>query len=152
MPRYESNQTIINYCRRLNASFSGFTSQSVPMDGVVTQMSLGQLNYLDQKISVAMFTRATDKQDCIVLSRPLFQIPETGVGELFEQLLFWNNGATEMAHFAIDEPLNTINIVCFRTMDGLSFQEFQRCLENMILVARNSTRRLQPEFGLMRLS
>ena len=152
MPRYESNQTIINYARRLNAAFAGFSSQTVSMDGAATQMSLGQMSYLDHKISIGLFTRPLDKQDCAVLSRPLFYIPETGVFDLFEQLLFWNNGATEMVHFAIDEPLNTINVVCVRTMEGLSFQEFQRCLENMVLVSRNSTRRLQPEFGLMRLS
>ena len=151
MPRYESNQSIINFARRLSATFSGFNSQMVSLDGVLTQMSIGQLSYLDQKLTIAVFTRASDKQDCIVLSRPLFHIPERAKSDLFEQLLFWNNGATEMVHFAIDEPMNTINVVCFRTIEGFSFQEFQRCLENMVLVSRNSTKRLQPDFGLMRL-
>jgi hypothetical protein len=123
----------------------------VPMEDVMTQMLLGQLTYLENKIAIAIFTRPSDRQDCIVLSRPLFHIPETGLLELFEQLLFWNNGATEMIHFAIDEPLNTINLVCFRTMEGMSFQEFQRSLENMVVVARNATKRLQTEFGLMRI-
>ncbi len=152
MPRYESSQTIITYIRRLNAPFSGFSSQMIPMEDTMTQMLLGQITYVDSKIALALFTRPADKQDCVVLSRPLFHIPDTGLLELFEQLLFWNNGATEMVHFAIDEPLNTINLVCFRTLEGMSFQEFQRCLENIVLVARNSSKRLQPEFGLLRLS
>jgi len=122
------------------------------MEDTMTQMLLGQITYVDSKIALALFTRPADKQDCVVLSRPLFHIPDTGLLELFEQLLFWNNGATEMVHFAIDEPLNTINLVCFRTLEGMSFQEFQRCLENIVLVARNSSKRLQPEFGLLRLS
>ena len=151
MPRYETSQTIISYIRRLNVPFSGFSTQMIPMEEGITQMLLGQITYLENKIAIAIFTRSSDRQDCIVLSRPLFHIPETGLLELFEQLLFWNNGATEMIHFAIDEPLNTINLVCFRTMEGMSFQEFQRALENMILVARNSTRRLQSEFGLARI-
>ena len=151
MPRYETSQSIISFIRRLNAPFSGFSTQMIPMEEGMTQMLLGQITYLENKIAIAIFTRPSDRQDCIVLSRPLFHIPETGLLELFEQLLFWNNGATEMIHFAIDEPLNTINLVCFRTMEGMSFQEFQRALENMVLVARNSTKRLQSEFGLVRV-
>jgi hypothetical protein len=152
LPRYESSQTIITFIRRLNTPFSGFSSQMVPMNDVMTQMLLGQITYIENKIAIAMFTRPADKHDCVVFSRPLFHIPDVGLLELFEQLLFWNNGATEMVHFAIDEPLNTINLVCFRTMEGMSFQEFQRCLENIVVVARNSSKRLQPEFGLLRLS
>ena len=114
-------------------------------------MLMGQITYIENKIALAIFTRPLDKQDCVVLSRPLFHIPDAALLELFEQLLFWNNGATEMVHFAIDEPLNTINLVCFRTMEAMSFQEFQRCLENIVVVAKNSAKRLQPEFGLMRL-
>ena len=151
MPRYESSQSIISFIRRLNAPFSGFSSQMIPMDEGMTQMLLGQITYLDNKVAIAVFTRPSDRQDCVVLSRPLFHIPESGTMELFEQILFWNNGATEMIHFAIDEPLNTINLVCFRTMEGMSFQEFQRSLENIVLVAKNSSKRLQPEFGLMRI-
>lgn len=71
MPRYESNQSMINFARRLAATFSGFSSQMVSVEGVMTQMSIGQLSYLDQKISIAVFTRAADKSDCVVLSRPL---------------------------------------------------------------------------------
>jgi len=151
LPRYESSQTMIGFIRRLNAPFSGFSSQMIPMDEGMTQMLLGQITYLENKIAVAIFTRPSDRQDCVVLSRPLFQIPESGLLELLEQLLFCNNGATEMIHFAIDEPLNTINLVCFRTMEGMSFQEFQRSLENIVVVAKNSSKRLQPEFGLIRL-
>jgi hypothetical protein len=152
MPRYESSQTVITFIRRLNAPFTGFSSQMIPMEDGMTQMLLGQMTYIENKIAIAVFTRPADRQDCIVLSRPLFHIPDSGLIELFEQLLFWNNGATEMVHFAIDEPLNTINLVCFRTMEGMSFQEFQRCLENIVVVARNCSKRLQPEFGLMRLA
>jgi hypothetical protein len=123
----------------------------IPMDEGMTQMLLGQITYVENKIAIAIFTRPSDRQDCIVLSRPLFHIPDTGLLELFEQLLFWNNGATEMVHFAIDEPLNTINVICFRTMEGMSFQEFQRSLENIVVVSKNSSKRLQPDFGLMRL-
>jgi hypothetical protein len=151
MPRYESSQTIITFIRRLNAPFTGFSSQMIPIEEGMTQMLLGQITYVDSRIALAMFTRPSDRQDCIVFSRPLFHIPESGQLDLFEQLLFWNNGASEMVHFAIDEPLNTINLVCFRTMEGMSFQEFQRCLENIVVVAKNAAKRLQPEFGLMRL-
>jgi hypothetical protein len=151
LPRYESSQSIITFIRRLNMPFSGFTSQMVPMDEGMTQMLMGQITYIENRIALAIFTRPLDKQDCVVLSRPLFHIPDAALLELFEQLLFWNNGATEMVHFAIDEPLNTINLVCFRTMEAMSFQEFQRCLENIVVVAKNSAKRLQPEFGLLRL-
>jgi hypothetical protein len=142
---------MISFIRRLNIPFSGFAAQMIPMEESMTQMLLGQITYLDNKIALAIFTRPSDKQDCAVLSRPLFHIPETALLALFEQLLFWNNGATEMVHFAIDEPLNTINLVCFRTIEGMSFQEFQRCLENIVVVAKNSSKRLQPEFGLLHL-
>jgi hypothetical protein len=152
LPRYETSQSIITFIRRLNAPFTGFSSQMIPMDDGMTQMLLGQMTYGENKIAIAIFTRPSDRQDCVVLSRPLFHIPDTGLLELLEQLLYWNNGATEMIHFAIDEPLNTINLVCFRTMEGMSFQEFQRCLENIVIVAKNSSKRLQPEFGLMRLA
>jgi hypothetical protein len=52
------------------------------MDGSMTQMLLGQITYLDNKIAIAIFTRPADRQDCVVLSRPLFHIPETGLMEL----------------------------------------------------------------------
>ena len=123
----------------------------VSIEGNNTQLFLGQMVYFENRISVALFTRNSDKKDCVVLSRPLFHLPETGEEDLFEQLLTWNNGGTEMVHFALDEPLNTINLVCFRIMDGFSFQEFHRCLENLIVVARNSVRRLQQEYGLMQI-
>jgi len=115
-----------------------------------TQMFFGRIVYREQEISIALFTRPSDKLDCLVLSRPLFYVPDSGTEDVFEQLLFFNNGATEGVHFAVDEPLNTINLVCLRTMDGMSFQEFQYCVENIIAVARNSANRLIPEFGLMR--
>jgi len=152
MPRYESSQALATFMRRLSAPFSGFTSQAVTTSEGTIQMSFGQMNYQGSNISVALFTRPSDKRDCVVLSRPLFHIPESGAMELFEQLLVWNNGATETVHFAVDEPLNTINLVVFRTMEGLNFQEFEFCIENLITVARNSSDRLQPEYGLMRFN
>jgi len=150
VPRYESNQTLITFIRRLSAQFSGFSSQTVAMPEGSTQMFFGRMVYRDHEISLALFTRPGDKLDCLVLSRPLFYIPDSGAEDVFEQLLFFNNGATEAVHFAVDEPLNTINLVCLRTMEGMNFQEFQYCIENMISVARNSANRLVPEFGLMR--
>jgi hypothetical protein len=150
MPRYESNQALMGFMRRLPAYFSGFTTQMVPLPEGTTQMFYGEMNYRDNKLSVAMFTRPSDKRDCVVLSRPLFYIPESGSTEIFQQLLFYNNGATESVHFAVDEPLNTINLVCFRTLEGLVFPEFKYCVDNMIDVAINCANRLVPEFGLMR--
>jgi hypothetical protein len=151
MPRYESSQTLIAFFRRLSAQFSGFSTQTVPTADGNVQMFFGKITYQGSQISIALFTRPKDKLDCVVLSKPLFYVPETGTMELFEQLLQWNNGATEAVHFAVDEPLNTINLVVLRTIEGLNYQEFQSCLDNMITVARTSSDRLQPEFGLMRL-
>ncbi|HJZ11998.1 MAG TPA: hypothetical protein VJ521_07600 [Acidobacteriota bacterium] len=150
MPRYESSQTLATFMRRLAAPFSGFTSQMVPTPDGTVQMSFGQMTFQNHTISIALFTRPSDKRDCVVLSRPLFYVPESGTMELFQQLLIWNNGATESVHFAVDEPLNTINLVVFRNMEGLNFQEFQLCIENLMSVAGNCSDRLQPEYGLMR--
>lgn len=151
MPSYESNQTMLNFMRRLQGNFSGFSVQTVPFSEGMTQMFLGEMLYKENRLSIAMFTRPSDRKDCVVVSRPMFHVPEASREDLFSQLLAFNNGATESVHFAVDEPLNTINIVCFRTMDGLTFPEFQYCLNNIINVARNCVAPLISEYGLLRL-
>jgi hypothetical protein len=124
----------------------------IPLAGHTVQMLHGSMNYQKTKLFVALFTRPGFKKDCAVLSLPLFHIPELGVSELFQQLLCWNNGATENVHFAVDEALNSINVVCVRLVDGMDFREFQYCVSNLLTVARNSANRLQKEYGLMRIT
>ena len=111
-------------------------------------MSYGQILYRDIKIMLALFTRPEDHRDCMVLSIPLFYVPATGNAGLFRQLLSWNNGATETVHFSIDEPLNTLNVVCLRPIVGMDFREFQYCIDSMISVAKSAPPQLQEKFGL----
>jgi hypothetical protein len=100
-------------------------------------------------VYLAIFTKPGAKYDTAVFSLPLFHIPETSREELFEQLLDWNNGATETVHFAVDELLNTVNLVCVRPVEGMAFQEFHYCISNLVSVRTNAAVKLQPEFGLM---
>jgi DNA-binding MltR family transcriptional regulator len=63
--------------------------------------------------------------------------------ELFEQLLSWNNGSTGSAHFAIDELMNSINLVCVRSVEGLDLHEFQNCMDQMLNVRLNALNQLR---------
>lgn len=151
MPKYETNQRIVGFVRRLPAEFGGFNSQNVPMSGETVQMLHGQMQFQGVRVYMALFTRPGGKYDTIVLSMPLFHVPEASSDSLFEQLLDWNNGATETVHFAVDELLNTVNLVCVRPVEGMTFQEFQYCVSNLIAVRANATARLQSEYGLLRV-
>jgi hypothetical protein len=152
LAQFEKNKAVVNFIRSMPADFGGFLSRMVSMDGQMTQMMYGSMNYKKIKIFVAIFTRLGMKKDCIVLSLPLFHIPELGAPELFQQLLFWNNGATENVHFAVDEALNSINLVCVRELDGMDFREFHYCVSSLVAVSESSTTRLQKEYGLMRIA
>ena len=152
MPQYESNQAIVGFLRRLKAGFSGFNAQTIQMAGQPVQMLHGATLYNKIKIFLALFTSPIYRRDCLVISMALFYVPEIGAEELFEQLLSWNNGATETVRFTIDEVVKTINLVCVRPTDNLSFEEFQQCLDSMVNVAQNSAERLQREYGVMRIS
>lgn len=149
MPKYETNQRIVGFIRRLPAEFGGFNSQTVPMAGDMVQMLHGQIKFQGRAIFLALFTRPGSKFDTLVLSMPLFHVPETSAEALFEQLLDWNNGATETVHFAVDELLNTVNLVCVRPVEGMAFQEFHHCVSSLVAVRANATRRLQSEYGLL---
>lgn len=148
LPKYETNQRMIGFIKRLPAEFGGFNSQMIPMSGDMVQMLHGQMQYKGTRIFLALFTRPRAKFDTAVMSLPLFHIPEDSQEPVFEQLLDWNNGATESVHFALDELLNTVNLVCVRPVEGMPFQEFQHCINNLVAVRLNAAPRLQSEFGI----
>lgn len=148
MPKYETNQRMVGFIRRLPADFGGFNSQMIPMGGETVQMLHGQITYQDAKIFLAVFTRPGSRYDTAVLSLPVFHLPDSTEPALLEQLLDWNNGSTETVHFALDELLNTINLVCVRPVEGLPFQEFHYCVSNLIAVRYNSVVKLQSQYGL----
>ncbi len=152
MPQYESNQAVVGFLRRLKAGFSGFNTQTIQMAGQPVQMVHGAALYKKNKIFLALFTSPVYKRDTLVVSLALFHVPELGAEELFEQLLSWNNGATETVRFTIDEVINTINLVCVRPTENLSFEEFQQCLDSIVSVAQNCAERLQREYGVMRIA
>lgn len=139
---------MVGFIRRLPADFGGFNSQTVPMAGDMVQMLHGQITYQGTKIFLAVFTRPGARYDTAVLSLPVFHLPDSADAELFEQLLDWNNGATETVHFALDELLNTINLVCVRPVEGMPFQEFHYCISNLIAVRYNAAARIQSRYGL----
>jgi hypothetical protein len=152
LAQFEKNKAVVTFIRQLPADFGGFHSRMVSIDGHVVQMLYGSMNYQKTKMFVAIFARPGMKKDSVVLSLPLFHIPEHGASELFQQLLTWNNGATENVHFAVDEALNSINLVCVRGLDGMDYREFHYCVINLVAVAKNATARLQKEYGLMRIA
>lgn len=149
MPKYETNQRVIGFIRRLPAEFSGFNSQTIPMSGDMVQMLHGQITFQGTRIYLALFTRPGSRYDTAVFSIPLFHLPEISLEPLFEQLLDWNHGATETVHFAVDELLNTINLVCVRPVEGMAFQEFHYCISNLVAVRANAAIRLRQDYGLM---
>ena len=147
MPKYETNQQLVGYIRRLAGEFQGFNSQSVAMSGEMVQMLQGQITYRTYRTFVALFTKPGTKQDTLVLSLPFLRLSDKSPESLLQKLLEWNNGATESVHFAIDELLNTVNIVCVRPADTLVYAEFSACMDNMVAVRTNASRSLQSQFG-----
>src|SRR5262245_39143003 len=114
MPSYETNQTITGFIRRVKATFDGFTPQNILISGQTVPMVHGKLGYRSSVIHVALLTRPSESYDTMILSIPLFRVPAENPTKLFEHLLSWNNGATGPVHFALDELINSINIVCVR--------------------------------------
>ena len=151
MPSYETNQTITGFIRRVKATFNGFTPQNILISGQSVSMVHGRLGYRLAVIHLALLTRPADSHDTMILSIPLFRVPAENPTKLFEQLLCWNNAATGTVHFALDELINSINIVCVRPVEGLDFQEFQTCLDQMMNVRLNAFNELHKNFPAMAL-
>lgn len=149
MPRYDLNQTVVAFIRRLQADFGGFENQMISRGGEMVQILQGRMNYQNTKVSVTILPMR-NKQDFVILSIFLFQLPHEETDELLQQLLSWNNGATETVHFSIDESQNTINLAWMREIEGMSFDEFQYSVNVMKSIAKSSVERLQREFGLVR--
>ncbi|HSE41389.1 MAG TPA: CesT family type III secretion system chaperone [Acidobacteriota bacterium] len=143
MPTYESNQTIIGYLRRTKATFDGFTSKSVSIGGQSVPILHGKVAYRASKVHIALLTRPGDNHDTLIFSLPLFRVFSGMPPELFEQLLSWNNGSTGSAHFAIDELMNSINLVCVRPVEGLDLHEFQNCMDQILNVRLNALNQLR---------
>jgi Tir chaperone protein (CesT) family len=146
MPSYETNQTITGYIRRVKAHFDGFNGQTILISGQSVPMLHGKVGYRSAAIHVALLTRPGQNYDTLILSIPLFRVPAANPTKLFEQLLCWNNAATGIVHFALDELVNSINIVCVRPTEGLDFLEFQSCLDQMLNVRLNAFNQLQKNF------
>jgi hypothetical protein len=151
MPSYETNQTITGYIRRVKATFDGFSQQNILISGQSVLMVHGKLGYRSAGIHLALLTRPGQSFDTMILSIPLFRVPAANPTKLFEQLLSWNNGATGTVHFALDELINSINIVCVRPVEGLDFQEFQTCLDQMLNVRSNAFNELRKNFTALPL-
>lgn len=145
MPRYESNQTILTFIRRLPAEFVPFSPSSVPVEGMF-QVLESEVTYRNQKIQLRLCTRASDREDFLTLSIPLLYIGKFGSQALLQQLLAWNNGATDTLRFAMDGQTDTLHLLCFRPVVGLAFEEFQYCVTNMVTIARTSLAKLRQEF------
>jgi hypothetical protein len=143
MPSYESNQAIIGHLRRTKATFDGFNSQSILIGGQSVPMLHGKVGYRNSKVHLALLTRPGDSHDTLIFSLPLFRVNPSLAPELFEQLLSWNNGSTGSAHFALDELMHSVNVVCVRAVEGLDLNEFQNCMDQMLNVRLNALSQLR---------
>jgi hypothetical protein len=151
MPSYETNQTMTGFIRRVKATFDGFNPHNISIAGQTVPMIHGKLGYRSAVIHLALLTRPGESYDTMILSIPLFRVPAENPTKLFEQLLSWNNAATGAVHFALDELINSINIVCVRPVEGLDFQEFQSCLDQMLNVRLNAFNELHRNFPTLPL-
>lgn len=151
MPSYETNQTITGFIRRVKATFDGFHPQNILISGQTVPMLHGKLGYRSAIVHLALLTRPSQSYDTLILSIPLFRVPAENPTKLFERLLCWNNAATGTVHFALDELINSINIVCVRPVEGLDFQEFQTCLDQMMNVRSNAFNELHKNFAALSL-
>jgi hypothetical protein len=151
MPSYETNQTITGFIRRVKGTFDGFSGQTILISGQSVPMLHGKVGYRSAVIHLAVLTRPGESYDTMILSIPLFRVPAENPTKLFEHLLSWNNAATGTVHFALDELINSINIVCVRPVEGLDFQEFQTCLDQMMNVRANAFNELHKTFAALSL-
>jgi hypothetical protein len=146
MPTYESNQAITGYLRRTKATFDGFQSQSITIAGQSVAMLHGKVGYRGSKVHLGLFTRPGESHDTLIFSLPLYKLIPGKGSEAFEQLLSWNNGSTGSVHFALDELMNSINLVCVRTVEGLDLHDFQNCMDQLLNVRLNALSQLRKDF------
>jgi hypothetical protein len=82
----------------------------------------------------------------LVLSSGTVKLPTENLVAFYRQLLVWNNLATDIAHFAVNDQQDIVALVYRRPIEGLDYSEFKDALETISTVNMNSIVLLKRDF------
>jgi hypothetical protein len=84
----------------------------------------------------------------VIFSSAVVKVPTENVVAFFRQLLMWNNLATDIAHFALDDKQGAIFLVWRRPFENLDYSEFKDALETISTVNLNAIVMLKRSFNV----
>jgi hypothetical protein len=84
----------------------------------------------------------------VIFSSASVKLPQENLVAFFRQLLMWNNLATDVAHFALNDEQGIICLVYRRPYEGFDYQEFKHALETISTVNMNCILLLRKQFGV----
>jgi hypothetical protein len=84
----------------------------------------------------------------VLFSSPVVKIPNDNLVAFFRQLLAWNYGATDVAHYALDETQNTIFLMLRRPFEGFDYSEFKDAVETISRINISGIMLLRKSFSV----
>jgi hypothetical protein len=84
----------------------------------------------------------------VIFSSASVKLPQVNLVAFFRQLLIWNNLATDVAHFALNDDQGIICLVYRRPYEGFDYAEFKHALETISTVNMNCILLLRKQFGV----
>jgi hypothetical protein len=84
----------------------------------------------------------------VIFSSGCVKLPQENLVAFFRQLLVWNNLATDVAHFALNDDQGVICLVYRRPYQGFDYDEFRHGLETISTVNLNCILLLRKQFGV----
>jgi len=82
----------------------------------------------------------------VILSSGVVKLPNENLVAFFRQLLAWNYGATDVAHYGLDEAQNTIFLLLRRPFEGFDYPEFKDALETISKINMSGLMLLRQSF------
>jgi hypothetical protein len=84
----------------------------------------------------------------VIFSSGSVKLPQENLVAFFRQLLTWNNLATDVAHFALNDEQGIIVLVYRRPFEGFDYSEFKHALETISTVNMNCIMLLRRSFAV----
>jgi len=107
-----------------------------------------QITYSAIATAVSVAVKKGQTAPNVVFSTSICQLPKDNLVAFFRQLLTWNNFATDVAHFSINDEQGIAYLVLIRPFENFEYAEFKYAVEMMSTVAANAIMALRKQFNV----
>lgn len=128
------------------SKFSGNKLSLKDKSGSAAFLASAMVKYANINTEVAVIQPKGQSAPDVIFSSAAVKLPKENLVAFFRQLLVWNNLATDVAHYSLNEKLNTVFLVLRRPFEGLDYSEFKNALEKISAVNMNCIIRLKQSF------